>query len=85
MCHYVSYCVPVTHMLINADLCLIMLIYNRATGVLLTDCRKKKTELATFKDMMLAIVSLSVFRMKLLKEFYFYIFLGGDYDDKTIP
>lgn len=42
MCHYVSYCVPVTHMLINADLCLIMLIYNRATGVLLTDCRKKK-------------------------------------------
>lgn len=39
MCHYVSYCVPVTHMLINADLCLIMLIYNRATGALLTDCR----------------------------------------------
>lgn len=30
-------------MLINADLCLIMLIYNRATGVLLTDCRKKNS------------------------------------------
>lgn len=43
MCHYVSCCVPVTHMLINADLCLIMLIYNRAKGVLLTDCRKKRT------------------------------------------
>lgn len=36
MCHYVSYCVPGTHMLINADLCLIMLIYNKATGALLT-------------------------------------------------
>lgn len=43
MCHSVSHCVPVTHMLINADLCLIMLIYNRAKGVLLTDCRKKRT------------------------------------------
>ena len=42
MCHYVSYCVPVTHMLINADLCLIMLIYDGATGVLLTDCCRKR-------------------------------------------
>lgn len=60
MCHYVSYCVPVTHMLINADLCLIMLIYNRAKGVLLTDCRKK--ELA---HMMQALLSLSILRMEL--------------------
>lgn len=58
MCHSVSHCVPVTHMLINADLCLIMLIYNRAKGVLLTDCRKKK-ELA---HLMLVLVSLSIFQ-----------------------
>lgn len=38
MCHYVSYCVPGSRMLIHADLCLIMLIYNRATETLLTVC-----------------------------------------------
>lgn len=32
MCNYVSYCMPVTHMLINADVCLIMLIYNRTVA-----------------------------------------------------
>lgn len=34
--------VPTTRMLINADLCFIMLIQNRATGVLLTNVRKKR-------------------------------------------
>lgn len=38
MRHYVSYCVPGSRMLIHADLCLIMLIYNRATETLLTVC-----------------------------------------------
>lgn len=41
MCHYVCYCVPITRMLINADLCLIMLIYIQAIVVLLTYCREK--------------------------------------------
>lgn len=36
MCHHVSHCVPGSHMLINADLCLIMLIYRKATGALVT-------------------------------------------------
>lgn len=36
MCHHVSHCVPGSHMLINADLCLIMLIYRKATGARVT-------------------------------------------------
>lgn len=39
MCHYVSRSVPETRMLINADLCLIMLIYRKATAALLTGLR----------------------------------------------
>lgn len=61
MCHYVFYCVPATHMLINADLCLIMLIYNKATRALLTDCGKKE-ELAPLKDVVVELHSITAFR-----------------------
>lgn len=78
MCHYVSYCVPVTHMLINADLCLIMLIYNGATGVLLTDCSRKRV-LSIKGHNVSGIYSPSLFfRMKLCSPYrvLFFFFAG---------
>lgn len=74
MCHYVFYCVPATHMLINADLCLIMLIYNRATRVLLTDCGGGR-RVGSIKRRSSRVALYHCFQDGSLKHFLFFFFL----------
>lgn len=54
MCNYEPRCVPVAHVLIDADLCLIMVIYSGPTGALLTDCREKASSRLHLKTRLVA-------------------------------